>query len=113
MPDSRQPRPTAPATDLDLATVMRTLGDPVRLEIVRLLSDGKRRSTGEISDAIGLPASTCSYHLKQLLTAGINECLSEGTSRFPTLRRHTLDDRFPGLLDAILADDPRTAHRET
>lgn len=109
MPDSRRPRATAAAPDLDLATVMRTLGDPVRLEIVRLLADGKRRSTGEIADAVGLPASTCSYHLKQLLTAGINECLAEGTSRFPTLRRQTLNNRFPGLLDAVLADAPRRA----
>ncbi len=39
-----------PATAaLDLATIMRTLGDPVRLEIVRLLADGRPRACGELS----------------------------------------------------------------
>lgn len=32
----------------DLATIMRALGDPVRLEIVRLLADGQVRLCGEI-----------------------------------------------------------------
>ena len=31
-----------PSTDaLDLATIMRTVGDPLRLEIVRMLADGR------------------------------------------------------------------------
>ena len=42
-----------PATEsLDLATVMRTLGDPVRLEIVRLLADDRPRVCGELSTAL-------------------------------------------------------------
>ena len=53
-----------PATEsLDLATIMRTLGDPVRLEIVRLLADDRQRMCGELSAALDIPASTGSYHL--------------------------------------------------
>ncbi|MFF4776659.1 ArsR/SmtB family transcription factor [Microtetraspora fusca] len=59
---------------------MRALGDPVRLEIVRLLADGKLRSTGQVAEHVGLPSSTCSYHLKQLLAAGVNECRAEGAA---------------------------------
>ncbi|MCO5972989.1 MULTISPECIES: ArsR/SmtB family transcription factor [Actinoallomurus] len=109
MSSSRRPKPTPPAPELHLATVMRTLGDPVRLEIVRLLADGKLRSTGQVAEHVGLPPSTCSYHLKQLLGAGVNECRAEGTSRYPVLRREALDQRFPGLIDAILADGPAQA----
>ena len=54
-----------PATEsLDLATIMRTLGDPVRLEIVRLLADDRPRVCGELSTALDIPASTGSYHLQ-------------------------------------------------
>ena len=68
-----------PSPELDLAAVMRVLGDPVRLEIVRLLTDGRLRTSGQIAEHVDLPASTCSYHLKQLLVAGITECWSEPT----------------------------------
>jgi DNA-binding transcriptional ArsR family regulator len=93
-----------PPPELDLAAVMRVLGDPVRLEIVRLLSDGRLRSSGQIAEHVDLPGSTCSYHLKQLVTAGITECWSEGTVRYPVLRRKAIDERFPGLITAVLAD---------
>ena len=93
-----------PPPELDLAAVMRVLGDPVRLEIVRLLTDGRLHTSGQIAQHVNLPVSTCSYHLKQLLTAGITECLSEGTARYPVLRREAIDDRFPGLITAVLAD---------
>jgi DNA-binding transcriptional ArsR family regulator len=99
-----------PSPELDLAAVMRALGDPVRLEIVRLLTDGRLRTSGQIAEHVNLPASTCSYHLKQLVTAGITECWSERTARYPVLRRKALDDRFPGLFTAVLADYQPTAH---
>src|SRR5919204_5734636 len=34
----------------DLATIMRTLGDPLRLQIVRVLADDRERPCGELSD---------------------------------------------------------------
>jgi DNA-binding transcriptional ArsR family regulator len=99
-----------PPPELDLAAVMRVLGDPVRLEIFRLLSDGQLRTSGQIAEHVDLPGSTCSYHLKQLVTAGITECWSEGTARYPVLRRKAIDERFPGLITAALADYQPTAH---
>ena len=49
-----------PATSsLDLATIMRTVGDPLRLDIVRLLADDRPRPCSEVSTAMGLPVSTC------------------------------------------------------
>ncbi|MFI5775106.1 ArsR/SmtB family transcription factor [Streptomyces sp. NPDC051658] len=109
MPSTRRPKPSPPAPELHLATVMRALGDPARLEIVRLLADGVLRSTGQVAEHVGLPSSTCSYHLKQLLAAGVNECQAEGTNRYPVLRREALDRRFPGLINAVLADCPAHA----
>ena len=61
---------------------MRTVGDPIRLEIVRLLADGGERSCSELPASLGLPASTGSYHLRLLREAGITRTRAEGTQRF-------------------------------
>jgi DNA-binding transcriptional ArsR family regulator len=93
--------PHPPTATLDLATVMRVVGDPVRLRVVRLLSDGRPRVCGEISDALGLPASTNSYHLRLLRDAGVIRSRAQGTLRLVSLRRGDLDERFPGLVDVL------------
>ena len=90
-----------PAESLDLATIMRTLGDPVRLDIVRLLADGRPRMCSEISGEMGQPNSTCSYHLRLLREAGVTRARSAGTQRLISLRREDLDARFPGLVDVL------------
>lgn len=86
---------------LDLATILRTVGDPVRLEIVRLLADGRPRTCSEFSSALGLPPSTRSHHVRLLREAGVTRTRAEGTLRFISLRRDDLDERFPGLLDVL------------
>jgi DNA-binding transcriptional ArsR family regulator len=89
------------ASALDLATILRTVGDPVRLEIVRLLADRRPRGCGEVSSALNLPRSTSSYHLRLLREAGVTRTRAEGTLRIISLRYDDLDDRFPGLLDLL------------
>jgi DNA-binding transcriptional ArsR family regulator len=91
-----------PATSaLDLATIMRTLGDPVRLDAVRLLADGRPRTCGDLSLALSLPASTGSYHFRLLREAGVTRTRAEGTQRVISLRRDDLEERFPGLIDVL------------
>ena len=91
-----------PATEtLDLATIMRTLGDPLRLEIVRLLADDRPRVCNELSSALGIPPSTGSYHLRLLREAGVTRTRAQGTLRMITLRRDDLEERFPGLVDVL------------
>ena len=94
--------PHPPVESLDLATVLRTLGDPLRLEIVRALADGER-PCGELAERLGVPTSTGSYHLRLLREAGITRTRVSGTTRFVSLRRDDLEARFPGLLDVLLA----------
>ena len=93
--------PHPPTSALDLATIMRTLGDPLRLEIVRLLADGRERDCGELSEVLDIPASTGSYHLRLLREAGVTRTRAEGVHRFIGLRRDDLEERFPGLLDVL------------
>ena len=46
--------------------------------------------------------STLSHHLKTLREAGVTQTRLEGMQRFLSLRRHDLEARFPGLLDAVI-----------
>ncbi|HEX4760981.1 MAG TPA: metalloregulator ArsR/SmtB family transcription factor [Thermoleophilaceae bacterium] len=89
-------------TELDLATILRTVGDPLRLAVVRMLSDDRERTCSDIQDELGLPMSTCSYHLRLLREAGLTRTRAEGTERHIRLRRDDLNDRFPGLVEVLV-----------
>jgi DNA-binding transcriptional ArsR family regulator len=97
----RLPHPDLAA--LDLATIMRTLGDPLRLEIVRLLGEEGEMLCGDIYERLELPPSTGSYHAKQLRLAGVTRSRAAGTQRLISLRRDDLESRFPGLVALITA----------
>lgn len=87
----------------DLVTVLQALSDPVRLEIVRQLA-GCDEHAGLACGKIELEVtkSTASHHLKTLRLAGITAEREEGTRKFTWLRKAELQERFPGLLDAVL-----------
>ena len=102
---SKIPHPAAEA--IDLATVMRTVGDPLRLEIVRMLADGSERACNDLQAVLGLPASTGSYHLRLLREAGVTRTRAEGTQRLISLRRDDLERRFPGLVGVLTAGTKR------
>jgi DNA-binding transcriptional ArsR family regulator len=53
-------------------TVIEALGDPVRRQVVTLLSGGPRRA-GEIAAEIGMSAPATSRHLRVLLQALVIE----------------------------------------
>jgi DNA-binding transcriptional ArsR family regulator len=98
---TREKIPHPSTESLDLATIMRTVGDPVRLQIVRMLSDGSERSCNALQQALGLPASTGSYHLRLLREAGVTRSRAAGTQRIISLRRDDLEHRFPGLVEVL------------
>src|SRR4051812_23810082 len=105
MPTSTRDRIAHPdVAALELATIMRTVGDPVRLEIVRLLGDGQEHLCGELAQRLEIPVSTGSYHLKLLREAGLTRTRAEGTQRFISLRSEDLETRFPGLVRVLIAN---------
>jgi len=89
------------ADEIDLATVMAALSDPVRVTIVRTLAEQGEMACGTMP----LPVSpaTRSHHFRVLREAGLTTTRPEGTHRYVSLRRDCLEERFPGLLDAVLA----------
>jgi DNA-binding transcriptional ArsR family regulator len=90
--------------ELDLTTILQALGDPVRLSIVRELAATGEQVCGAM--ALSVSKSTRSHHFKTLREAGLTETRVEGTHRHVSLRRHDVEARFPGLLDAVLQTAP-------
>jgi DNA-binding transcriptional ArsR family regulator len=87
--------------DFVLERLFHALSDPVRLEIVGHLACVDEASCGELD--CGRPKSSMSHHFRILREAGLVQTRVAGTVHQNTLRRAELDARFPGLLDAVLA----------
>ena len=87
--------------EVDLTDVLHALSDPVRLEIVRTLSDLQERPCSSVEATVA--KSTLSHHFKVLREAGVTHTRANGTQRLISLRRDDLEERFPALLDSILA----------
>ena len=97
------------ASDLDLATILRTVGDPVRLAIVQDLLDRGERICTTLNASIDIPASTLSYHLRLLREAGVTRTRAVGTERHVSVRSDDLERLFPGLLEVLAAKRPAAA----
>ena len=66
----------------DVISALAALAQETRLDVFRLLvSDGSEgMPAGAIATALGLPAATLSFHLKELKSAGVVESRREGRS---------------------------------
>ena len=66
-------------------------------------------AAGELSCGslyVGVAKSTLSQHLRVLREAGVTRTRPDGNLRYLSVRRAELDQRFPGLLSAVLAAHP-------
>jgi DNA-binding transcriptional ArsR family regulator len=88
------------AGDLELATVLHALSDPIRLKIVASLADDNEWTCGSFD--LPIAKSTKSHHLRVLGEAGIVSRRVDGKCRMIKLRRGEMEQRFPGLLEAVL-----------
>ncbi len=108
MPRSTRRRPTLthPATEeIDLFDVLHALADPTRMTIVRVLRAESERACGTFP--VDVAPSTLSHHFKVLRESGVISQREEANRRFSTLRTADLEQRFPALLDTVLAAHAR------
>jgi ArsR family transcriptional regulator len=79
----------------EMEAVLKALADRHRLKIVNLLlrAEGEAVCVCEVQPALGLSQGTVSYHLKQLLEAGLIERETRGTYSYFSL--------VPGALDSV------------
>ena len=97
-----------PDTDeLQLDTVLSALADPIRRRIVTQLAGG-HDDQACIAFELPVSKSTSTHHFRVLREAGIIEQHYQGTAILNTLREADLEERFPGLLPAVL----QAAHAE-
>ena len=88
------------AEELELATILHALSDPMRLRIVAVLAEHGEQPCKNIS--LPVVKSTCTHHFRVLRDSGVISQRVVGTTRLNSLRRDALESRFPGLLDAVL-----------
>jgi DNA-binding transcriptional ArsR family regulator len=101
----------------ELALCLEKLGHPNRLEIFRLLvragPDGL--SVGDIQRHLGIPASTLTHHIAQLVSAGLVRQTREGRVLRCTADYERMDDIMgaltaeccsgvPGMKEGALSD---------
>ncbi|HEY1639988.1 MAG TPA: helix-turn-helix domain-containing protein [Streptosporangiaceae bacterium] len=99
--------PQAPAA-LEVTAVLHALADPVRLDLVRQLSEsGTAIACGRFDAPVA--KSTLSHHFRILREAGIIATHREGGQALNVLRTAELEASFPGLLAAILPGPQRVA----
>ena len=90
--------------EIELAAVLHALSDPVRLRIVAALADGDERTCKSFE--LPVVKSTCTHHFRVLREAGVIRQRLQRTTRLSSLRREDLEQRFPGLLEAVLRAQP-------
>ena len=92
--------------DDDIANIMRALGHPVRLNILRFLATQQQKPCccGDVTESLPLAQSTVSQHIKVLLDAGLIERTPHGTRNRYTIRHDRLSElgsAFGGLLEGL------------
>lgn len=86
---------------VELTDIMYALADPTRLEIVtRLANAGRQLTCGELD--LNRPKSSMSHHFKILRSAGLVETVVNGTEHMNSLRLSEIEQKFPGVLSAVL-----------
>lgn len=98
--------------DCDMANVLRALGHPARLEIVRALASKGRCFCGEIVEMLPLVQSTVSQHLKVLKDANIIEGSIDGPRSCYCLNTQKLKDASILLGDLTKVVEPVSACHE-
>jgi DNA-binding transcriptional ArsR family regulator len=96
--------------DDDIANIMRALGHPVRLEILRILAAQQGQCCcADVTDNLTLAQSTVSQHIKVLLDAGLINRNPHGTRNRYCIRQDRVAEfnaAFGGLLKVLEPSAP-------
>ncbi|MET8546370.1 helix-turn-helix domain-containing protein [Kitasatospora sp. NPDC004799] len=88
--------------DVSVQQVLEALADPARRTVVRALAHTPAHlSCGSFDLPVG--RSTSSHHFTVLREAGLLRQYYVGTTKMNALRTEELEQRFPGLLTAVIA----------
>jgi ArsR family transcriptional regulator, arsenate/arsenite/antimonite-responsive transcriptional repressor len=82
---------TAARPTSEIAALFHALSDPIRLDVVELLSGGER-CVCELMSELDMAQSRLSWHLKTLSDAGIIRGRREGRWNYYSLNHEALDE---------------------
>jgi DNA-binding transcriptional ArsR family regulator len=117
--NDQTPRPAAPTaqppTDVvavagRLAPILAALSDPNRLAILLAITQ-RPRSVKALTDAVGLPQTLVSHHLKALREVGLVNVTAQGRSNIYTMCCDALAEPARMLATLAAGDTPTTATR--
>jgi DNA-binding transcriptional ArsR family regulator len=92
-------------TDVTLEGILHALSDAVRAQIfVEICKREDPRPCTDFLNVNGrsIPKSTLSQYIRTLREAGLIRCERRGVEMYNTNRRAEIDQRFPGLISALL-----------
>ncbi|KXG76019.1 MAG: hypothetical protein PWP45_1216 [Tepidanaerobacteraceae bacterium] len=90
---------TDPKIFEEKAELLKVLGHPVRLCIVKNLMERKSANVTQIQNCLNAPQSTISQHLAKLRTAGIIEGRREGTE----IHYSVVDEKVKRLIEVLFS----------
>jgi DNA-binding transcriptional ArsR family regulator len=91
--------------DITVEGILHALSDPVRVAIFNSIASSDRsQNCCTFSHIVekGIPKSTLSQHFKALREAGLIRGERQGVEMQNTSRCQEIDERFPGLIAAIV-----------
>lgn len=89
-------------SEVSLQQVLEALVDPVRrMAVFQLAQAGEDLSCGNFTAPVS--PSTLTHHFTILREAGLIRQYYMGTTKMNTLRANEMEERFPGLLSAVVA----------
>jgi DNA-binding transcriptional ArsR family regulator len=88
---------------MDMYAIFKAIGDPVRLDILKLLAEGPK-SVGEIVGAFDLAQPTISHHLGILKNAGLVVTRKENRSVIYSLNSGCVADTCCCFMDDVGVD---------
>ncbi|WP_335980179.1 MULTISPECIES: ArsR/SmtB family transcription factor [Streptomycetaceae] len=94
----------ADLADVSLAEALHGLSEPLRLAIVSLLARRGETECNDIYNALGISKSNASHHFRVLRACGLIWRTHTGQQQTARLRTEEFEERFPGLLAAVLAN---------
>lgn len=86
---------------LTITQILKSLSDPIRLEIVSTLFKENQECSCEIFSGLG-KKSNLSQHYRNLRLNGLISIRRSSVHSYLTLRQEELNQRFPHLLQAII-----------
>ena len=96
-----------------IAECLDALGNATRLDLFRLLvrAGGDGRTVGQVQEALKIPASTLSHHLKLLELVGLVSRGKQGTTHMVSANIAKMDELVLFLTKECCADKLETDHK--